>query len=541
MNRLIQLITQTATVKNSSLRKHIRALWGPMVGQVAFWILSTTAIALIPAYNKRLIDTVLPHGGTGLPGLILVYGVTYSVFLVAAWLSERLLWRCGIQFENTLKKACFDKLLHVSYKTFSEKKSGEYLSMLTKNISTLEQDYLTPICALIKDFLAILIYMVIIAYTTSPVICSALFLCSMFAALSPGIYKNRLKKTYQDYLNESASYTKRMTDMLDGFDMVDAMTKVSFAKANACFTDMLSLKRLRYGWNKVNSNTVSGTISIILIDISIFALCGYLMLNGYITPGIVVAALTYTQAFMDPFHDMLYCINTLNSTKEIARELDVFLGKGNHVPIQAKPVSKISCQNVIVDFGSKKLCYNMVIKIGKKYVLYGPSGTGKSTLFRVLTGHTAYSGDILVDDSASTTKPILTPDICYYFSQHQHIFSEDFLTNVSLFGAYPYNEEVLRKTLDLERLFGNIKGAMDCSRLSGGEKQAVKICRMLIQGKDILLLDEPFSSLDKETTSTLLTNLSNCSATILLITHDHAFKMLDGWEHVNISEICHEV
>ncbi|MDR0635522.1 MAG: ABC transporter ATP-binding protein/permease [Treponema sp.] len=541
MNRLVQFISKADAVKNSSLQKHIRALWGLVAAQVGVWIISTTAIALIPTYNKRLIDTVLPRGGTGLPGLILMYSATYSVFLIAAWLSERLLWSCGVQFENVLKKSCFDKLLNLSYKTFSEKKSGEYLSMLTKNITTLEADYLTPICALIKDFLAILIYVVIIAYTTSPVICAALFVCSIFAALSPGIYKNRLKKAYKDYIDESALYTKRITDMLDGFDMIDARSRVSFTKANARFTDILSLKRLRYGYNKVNSATISGTISILLIDISIFALCGYLILNGHISAGIVVAALTYTQSFMDPFNDMLYCINTLNSTKDIAHELDMFLSAENHTLIQVKPVSKISCQNVIVDFGSKKLCYNMAISIGKKYVLYGQSGTGKSTLFRVLTGHTAYSGAIFVDDSASGTTQILNSDICYYLSQHQHIFSEDFLTNVSLFGAYPYNEAELRKTFDIERLFGGIKGTLDCGSLSGGEKQALKICRMLVQGKDILLLDEPFSSLDKENTSKILANLSECSATILLITHDHSFKELGGWEHVNISEVCREV
>jgi ABC-type bacteriocin/lantibiotic exporter with double-glycine peptidase domain len=541
MSRMIHLTTQTATLKTASLQKHIRALWGPMAAQVGFWVLSTTAIALIPAYNKRLIDIVLPQGGTGLPGLILIYGVTYSVFLAATWLSERLLWRCGIRFENVLKKECFNKLLNLPYKTFSEKKSGEYLSMLTKNISTLEQDYLTPICALIKDSLAILIYIVIIAYTTSPLICAVLFVFSIFAVLSPGIYKNRLKRAYKDYLDESASYTKRIADILDGFDMADAMTKVSFAKANARFTDMLSLKRRRYGWNKVNSNTVSGTLSILLIDVSMFALCGYLMLNGYISLGIVVAALTYTQAFMDPFNDMLYCINTLNSTKEIVRELNVFLNTENPVTIHTKPVSKIVCQNVVVDFGSKKLCYNMAIKTGNKYVLHGQSGTGKSTLLRVLIGHTAYTGEIFVDDAASAAIPVLAPGICYYLSQHQHIFSEDFLTNVSLFGAYPYNEAELRKTFDIEQLFGNIKDSVDCSKLSGGEKQAVKICRMLLQGKDILLLDEPFSSLDKENTSTLLSNLSKCSATVILITHDPSFKALDGWEHININEICHEI
>jgi ABC-type multidrug transport system fused ATPase/permease subunit len=302
---------------------------------------------------------VIPQGGIGLPALILFYTVIYSVFLAAGWLSERLLWRCSIQFENALKNVCFDKLLNIPYKTFSEKKSGEYLSMLTKNIATLEQDYLTPLCALIKDFLAILIYSIIIAYTTSPFICAALFVFSIFAALSPIVYEKCLKKTYKDYLDESASYTKRITDMLDGFDMVDIMTKVSFSKANARFADMLSLKRQKYGYSKVNSNTISGTISIILIDISIFALCGYLILNNYITTGVVVAALTYTQAFMDPFNDMLYCINTLNSTKEIARELDIFLRSDIPAAVHAKPVSKISCWNVIVDFGSKKLCYNM--------------------------------------------------------------------------------------------------------------------------------------------------------------------------------------
>lgn len=66
---------------------------------------------------------------------------------------------------------------------------------LTNHILSIEQDYLTPLTGVIKDFIAVAVYIVVIAVSTSPMICALLVVLSLAATFSPGIYKKRLQET----------------------------------------------------------------------------------------------------------------------------------------------------------------------------------------------------------------------------------------------------------------------------------------------------------------------------------------------------------
>lgn len=504
--------------------------------QVLLSLIATFSLAMIPVYNKHLVDFVLPNGGDGVVPLVVAYLASYCVFLFATWGSERFVWKCAISFENTLKKICFNRIFSRSFHSYSEQKSEEYLSLLTNNITSIEQDYLQPICALIKSFFSVCVYGVVISLNTSPIICVFLIFLSIIAAITPQIYKDQLRKVGKEYVDEAATYTKKISDLLDGFELIDNNSRPAFFRVNETFTDFLSRKRLNLGKKKVNGNTISGA-AICIIDILTFVLCGVLLINGDITAGTVLAAITYAQSFTEPIQEILYDLNALNTSKDIVNSLEKMLtddGKDNRIKSKA-PQKNIALHNLSVVYSDRILHYTVDFTVGNKYIIIGESGSGKSTLLNVLMGRRDYSGSILIDGVASC----LDDDEIFYLNQNQHVFSESFLSNVTIFNTYSLPGEQTLKELPL---YENIFDAKDCSTLSGGEQQVMKICRMLSQEKAFILADEPFSSIDSENRKKLFHLLSDSYSTIILVAHDIDFEPNDlkKWTTLKIEDICNE-
>lgn len=506
-----------------------------IAGQILFSAISSLFLSIIPALNRYFVDNVLMNKGN-IAVFIVVYVCCYVFHLATIWISERFVWKSAISFENSLKKKCFEKLLNMPYKLFSKKQNGEYLSLLSNNVTRVEQDYLQPICALVKSIIAIIIYAILIYINTTPIICISLIMLSALASVSPLIYKRRLKETNKKYVDQVADYTKDLEDMLDSFDMRDSKSAVAFARENGKITDKVSSKRNRFGKTKVNSNIVSG-IAVYMVDIAIMILSVVLCIHGKITIGIVLAAITYSHSLMDPIQEVLYDINTLNSSKDIVRSLDEIVDRAGSCQggSRIEPVSWIQLNNVNVKFGNRTLTYQCKFQIGKKYLITGKSGFGKTTLTKIIFGFHEYNGDVLIDGRPGT----VSADACALCSQNQHVFHANFIDNVSLFGAYPFDEN--ERLLGAIPLYHKIRRTEDCSTLSGGEKQILKICRALVQDKSIIFMDEPFAGLDEKNAEELFVLLTSVHRTIILISHSYNFhaQLLEKWEHINIEEICH--
>lgn len=163
---------------------------------------------------------------------------------------------------------------------------------------------------------------------------------------------------------------------------------------------------------------------------------------------------------------------------------------------------------------------------GEFVSLVGPSGSGKSTLFRIIAGlESPTSGTVRVDDS-----PVSDPG-----PDRGMVFQDDALfpwRTVAKNVAYGLEEagppegttkkERIRYCLDLVGL--NEKADAYPRELSGGQRQRVGIARALAVDPPILLMDEPFGSVDARTKATLHGELldiwEETGKTILFVTHD---------------------
>jgi cobalt/nickel transport system ATP-binding protein len=178
---------------------------------------------------------------------------------------------------------------------------------------------------------------------------------------------------------------------------------------------------------------------------------------------------------------------------------------------------------------------NLSIKKGEMFSIIGLNGCGKSTLLHIINALVfPDSGDLLFDGNPVTEKSLRDNSFCLQFRQRMgYIFQN---SDIQLFCPTVFDELLfgpLQLNLPVETaieraeqtlLFLGIGYLKDRSvyMLSGGEKKRVAIASVLTMNPDILLVDEPLSSLDPKTQTfftELLLELNHAGKTIVFTTH----------------------
>ena len=175
---------------------------------------------------------------------------------------------------------------------------------------------------------------------------------------------------------------------------------------------------------------------------------------------------------------------------------------------------------------------------GERVAILGPSGTGKTTLFRAINGFVPYlSGSVQVDgvevgETRGHSRRALRSRIAVVSQRHDLIENLSVLHNVMAgalgrwssrhalrFLVWPFDDEIAEAEAALKRVGLEQKLRSRTSSLSGGEHQRVAIARALVQRPLLLLADEPVASLDpalSEQTLALLCGLAEESNVTLL-------------------------
>ena len=199
---------------------------------------------------------------------------------------------------------------------------------------------------------------------------------------------------------------------------------------------------------------------------------------------------------------------------------------------------------------------------GAKIGVLGVNGAGKSTLLKIMAGlDSEYSGEARVADGATigflSQEPDLDPDKDVFGNVLEGMqATHDLLTEfeeISNKFAEPLDDDEMNALIERQgelqekidavdgwELDRTVEIAMDALRcppgdadvtkLSGGERRRVALCRLLLQKPDLLLLDEPTNHLDAESVAWLERFLDDYAGTVVAVTHDRYFlDNVAGW------------
>jgi iron(III) transport system ATP-binding protein len=195
-------------------------------------------------------------------------------------------------------------------------------------------------------------------------------------------------------------------------------------------------------------------------------------------------------------------------------------------------VSYVELRSVSKSFGPVRAVEDVTLEIGRGELVavLGPSGCGKTTLLRLIAGFERPDGGSIAvgDRELASRAAFVAPEhrrvgvVFQDYALFPHLSVE---RNVG-FGLVrrprAERERLVRRTLELVGL--QHKAASHPHELSGGERQRVALARALAPGPGLILLDEPFSSLDATLRAGLRREveliLRDAGATTLLVTHD---------------------
>jgi multiple sugar transport system ATP-binding protein len=200
-------------------------------------------------------------------------------------------------------------------------------------------------------------------------------------------------------------------------------------------------------------------------------------------------------------------------------------------------MAEVTLRQVSKRFGPIEAVRDLSFAIdnGEFVVLLGPSGAGKTTTLRLITGlERPDAGSISIDGRDVTQDPPGTRDIAFVFQQYSlypHLSVYDNLAFPLRSPARRVPEATIRKRVEQTAELLHIAGKLGnkATRLSGGEMQRVAIGRALVRDPSIYLMDEPLSSLDAKLRAELRLELKRIQvelgATILYVTHDQVEAM----------------
>lgn len=269
---------------------------------------------------------------------------------------------------------------------------------------------------------------------------------------------------------------------------------------------------------------------------------GYQVFVGRLTIGGLVAFYSYLGRLFDPVNvavDIYSRINRLGSSirriLEIVDRPSTIANQPNCVPLSASVKTDIEMSEVCFsykpDTPSVLEGINLRVRSGEKIALVGTSGSGKSTITKLVARlYDVSQGKICLDglDLRTIELNSLRTGICY-LTQETVLFDRSLKENLLLANPKATDEDLLRaiQMADLETLLQRLPDGWDTqlgprgNALSGGERQRIALARAVLQTPSLLILDESTSALDAPTEQRIFANLRRHfnNQTMIVISH----------------------
>ena len=274
----------------------------------------------------------------------------------------------------------------------------------------------------------------------------------------------------------------------------------------------------------------------------VLAIGGYLVTSGNIGLGTLTTFILYSQRLFEPLRQLaerftqiqggLTAIERINELLEEEIEIKDTIIKKDEVKytsvkgkIEFKNVSFFYKEN---DYVIKNLSFK--VNPGQRIAFVGPTGSGKTTLIRLLCRlYEPQKGEILIDDINIKNIPLIDlRNMLGVVLQDTFIFSGNVAQNLKLSSDIKDEElEILCQKLGLNELLKKLPNGLQTplrergGNLSSGERQLLSVARVAIRNPSILIMDEATAFMDPTTEATLQKDLNNIleNRTALVIAH----------------------
>lgn len=458
--------------------------------------------------------------------VVIAYTVANAVYRAVY---PRFLQRAMQQYRDY----AFSRLTQKSLRSFSKESTALYVSALTNDCTSIENNYLAATFTLIELLFCFLGALIMMLYYSPVMLVLAVALSFLPVAVSMTA-GNRLTEQEKEISKKNEHFVSIVNELLSGFPVIKSF------RAETQASRLFSQRNEQAEEAKKNKRRTEQMISLLANDAGIIAQMGIFLAGAWlaisgkgVTAGVVIVFVQLMNYILNPISQ----VPLLWSNRKAAIALMEKLSDALSENVREEGREKLNGFSEKIEV--KDLTYGYepespVLKdldvqfdAGKSYAIVGGSGSGKSTLLNLLMGSSSnYQGEICIDGvSIKNIESESLYQLMTSVQQNVFVFNDTIRNNVTMFHEFPDKEVTLaleRSGLSefIEKRGEDFVCGENGANLSGGERQRISIARALLRKSPILLVDEATAALDAATARAVSFSILNLvGMTRIVVTH----------------------
>ncbi|WP_320035217.1 type I secretion system permease/ATPase [Halarcobacter sp.] len=491
-----------------------------------------------PLFTMNVYDRVLPNNA-----IDTLWALAIGIFFVMVFdlllklIRSYYLGKASKRADVVMSNAIFDQLLNLRLEE-RPASTGMFVNRL-QSFESVREFFASATITTLVDIPFIFIFVSIIFYIGGPlgwVTVVSVFLSLFFS----WFMKKPIKKTVEASSKEDQIKHTTLNETVAGLDIIKSVR---------------GQNRMKTHWDKsINQTVYHNEKSQFLSQIATFmttfisqfsniaiVIGGvYLASEGEMTMGGIIASMILNGRVIAPISQVVGMIirfdRTILALKNIDEIMNMQVERENKTYLSRPDLrGDIEFKDVVFSYKTQNFnalkSINLNIKEGEKVAILGKIGSGKSTLIKLLQNlYVPSSGSVLVDKTdVRQIDPVDLRRAIGVVPQEPFLFMGSIKDNITIGEPFATDEEILRASMiaGVHDFLSKHESGYDLivgergEGLSGGEIQSVALARALISNPNILILDEPTNSMDRQTEKAFINKMSKIieDKTLILITH----------------------
>ena len=490
-------------------------------------------------FNKILMDEVLPYGLSNLlVTLIVVFSLVSITNTLVGFVRQWVLIYLSIKIDIPLMLGYFGHIFKLPMKFFATRKTGDITTRYS-DANTIKSIFTSIALSLIMDISMAIITGVILFRMNSTLFSISLFM-ALVSILLVLIYKQPYKKINEETMVQSAALNSQMIESLRGIETVKCNANEDTEMDNL---EREYIKSLKISLRSSRISTGQGLIST-FISTGFSMLTTYVgisqVLNGEMTLGGFMAFSTLSSYFTSPLSNLIGLQMQIQEASISMKRLTEIMdypseqaGDEDRTDLP-KVEGDIEFKDVTFRYGNRAPALDHIsftIPAGKKVALVGSSGSGKSTITKLLLkyyepedGEIDINGVNLAEYTNASVRRAIS-----YVPQNIELFSKTIYDNIRVSRMDATLDEVKEaaKKADAHDFIRHLPLQYNTyleeagNGLSGGEKQRIALARAFLKNSNLYILDESTSNLDFATENLIFNMIYNelADRSMLIVAH----------------------
>ncbi|MCI4651465.1 NHLP family bacteriocin export ABC transporter peptidase/permease/ATPase subunit [Phaeodactylibacter sp.] len=499
---------------------------------------------IIPSFTQMFIDQFLVNGRSNfVMPLLLAMGTVFGVNALLIFIQQYYLLRLETKLALATSSKFLWHIMHLPIAFFTQRSAGEVGNRVTLNdkVARLLSGDLAnaALNVIVVVFYALLMFSYDVLLTTIGIVIAAVNVVCL------QLVSRARKDSNRRLVNESG---KLMGSTMSGISMIETL-KASGREGDFFTTWSGHLAKVmnaqqELGWLSLRLNIIPPFL--MALNTAVIMGVGALrVMDGNMTLGMLVAFLYLMNSFIRPVNHLVAVGSTLQETEGDMNRIDDVLDYevAEEFSRQDKPEEDNTTMRKLtgalelkdIKFGYTHAMpaliedFSLKLEPGSRVALVGGSGSGKSTVARLVAGlYDPWEGELLFDGKPRYNIPrsVMNTSLAV-IDQDISMFKGTIKENIAFWDDTIPERDIIQAAKDamIHEVIASRKNGYDSevsekgTNFSGGQRQRLEIARALVLNPSLLVMDEATSALDPKSEKIIMDNIKRRGCTCLIVAH----------------------